>query len=155
MRLSDLDITQCTQCGRLFQTVPGQALCRRCNVVSEALESEPESPPEGMAELPADLEPSLHGKALRILALFHEETTAPSCVRCRARPPIEDSEFCLSCHLELDDALGSATRELFARMELVETDPVGPPSVLSMLDQKRSRTRTARINPVAARQFRR
>lgn len=148
MRLSDLDLMQCTQCGRLFQVEPGRTYCRRCESLDEM--------EIGADGLPVDLEPSLRGKAQRILDIFREETQLEHlCVRCRQRPPIEESEFCLTCHIDLNDALGAATHDLFHRMELHETDPAGPPSVLSMLDEKRDRTRTARLNPVAARHFRR
>lgn len=153
MLLSDLDIAQCAQCGKLYQAVPGRTLCRSCLEASETKEMAEQL----SAELPAGLEPRLREKAMRLLKLLQEEETPevqlpPQCVRCRQRPAIEDHDFCLACTLELYESLGAAMRELFPRIQYVPARKSSP-SAVSLASEKLSRIRSGRVNPVGRQQL--
>lgn len=135
MFLEDLDIAQCEECGRLFRLQPGRKWCSAC-----MLEKGLEAPSEPVAE-PA-----------RLTQEEEEASPEPPCVRCRIRPAVEETEFCLYCHIDLYSALGDAASGLFQRVEVLEEEEKETSlNVLSILEDKRARTATSRINVVGAR----
>jgi len=134
-------MSRCSACGKLYRAREGTTLCHAC---AEA-HGEPPRPPD-----PTDLElqeEEVRARVERILSLFHQSDGAevPSlvpagglCTRCNKHAPIEQSDLCLSCHLELDNVLGHAARELLAKVEFIE--PVRPrkrgPSIMDSYGDK-------------------
>lgn len=132
LALDDAGMSRCMECGKLFEVREGDEkrkyadLCRSC-----ARERGEVALVEAM-----DPEAELREKTERLMALFNERgrgvtrgarqaeamlpPLGPVCSRCKKREAIEDSDFCLSCHLELDNVLGAASRDLLSRVELYE-----------------------------------
>lgn len=126
LKLNDAGMARCEECGKLFESRGGRPLCRECmqelgeEIIAHA--NDPES--------------ELQAKTERLMALFSNGSSTrrgPSqadglyfaaksgmCARCKKREPIPDSDFCLACHLDLDNALGTASRDLLSRVELYE-----------------------------------
>ncbi len=133
LALDDAGMARCIDCGKLYQVRDETAgrsqsdLCRLC-----ARERGEEALFQAM-----DPDAALREKTERLMALFNDRTktvartprqaeglllppVGPLCSRCKKHEPIEDSDFCLSCHLELDNVLGAASRDLLSRVELYE-----------------------------------
>lgn len=140
----------------MFQSESGKMWCRECSIEQGIL---PPSDADDVARREDQVIDTMVQQSgldrLEVRAAFDRDARGaasvepvPDCVRCGERPAIRDSEFCLDCHLDLYRALGDASRELFARMELVEHEPGGPMSVISVYRRKRERTASSRINLV-------
>jgi len=157
--LADLDISRCAICGKMFQSESGKAWCRECSIEKGVF-------PRGdgadvLRRKDGGIDTLVQQSDLDRLmvraAVDRDVSGAASaeaelaCVRCGERPAIRDSEFCLDCHLDLYRALGDASRELFERMELVEHEPGGHMSVISVYRRKRARTASSRISLVDTR----
>ncbi len=146
VRLGDMDISHCTRCGKLFQTEPGRVLCRACN--GEIAEAAPKEGVHVRSDAPNFTWQEVYD-VLQHAAAQHPPGERPLCVRCRARHALKDSEFCLHCHVALHHDLGEASHALFTQLEVLDdATPEAPPSVTSMLAEKRSRTAMSHINPV-------
>lgn len=146
VRLGDLDISHCRQCGKLFQSEPGRVLCLACS--GEAAAQPDSAPSAAPSDAPNFTWQEVYDVLHHAMAQ-HPPGEHPKCVRCRARPALKDSEFCLHCHVALHHDLGEASHELFTQMEVLEDQHHDmPPSVTSMLAEKRSRTAMSHINPV-------
>ena len=90
-----------------------------------------------------DLDAVLRGPAARLAGA--DEAV---CVRCKERPAVEDSEFCINCHLGLYRALGDAGKSLLSRMEVIEEEtPAGTRTLISSLERKRRMTASSHIDP--------
>ncbi|HPO12185.1 MAG TPA: hypothetical protein PLI09_01965 [Candidatus Hydrogenedentes bacterium] len=148
-RLEDLDIGRCKKCGRLIQMEPGRALCRVCsgedskddalNKLREARIVNNFARYSGMSR--EAVEDAVEDMAER--SRFNEAI----CVRCNQRKAIEDSEFCIYCHLDLYRSLGDASKDLFSRMEYIGSGPSGMHGVVSSLRETRRSTPMSHINP--------
>ena len=134
--LEDLDIAQCEECGKLFRLVPGRKCCSAC--MQEM----------GLAPPVVQEAPFEHSRQET-----EEEPSGPPCVRCRLRPIVEDTEFCLYCHIDLYSSLGEAASGLFQRVEVIEEAKDMAPNIMATLEDKRARTATSRINVVGARRL--
>ena len=126
LNLDDAGMIRCEECGKLFVPRDESGLCRECLVerVGEANVA------------PVDNEAVLREKTERLMALFTPQRlgarasrqadglllkpSGPVCSRCKKREAVEESDFCLACHLELDNVLGAASRELLSKVELYE-----------------------------------
>lgn len=169
-------LDRCEHCGKLFKSVPGRALCQQCAGVVADESFGPQFTEEGGLLSEAlqrfnalmrryqeyideiDEESPLDESERRRLMYEAEPAEAepepvPECTLCGA-PSLENSEFCLDCQSRLYRSLGDAATELFGRLEAVEKGPGGISSVLSKLEEARSRTASSRINPVATRRLR-
>lgn len=122
-------MTSCQACGKLIASGTGEELCRACRLAKQAAEQPAAPPPtsEPAAESPPEERELL-------------------CVRCRRHAAIDDSEFCLGCHLELIAALGEAAEEVFRTPPAPPAPPVSSAvSLMSDVADKRDRTATSRI----------
>lgn len=132
LALDDSGMARCEDCGKLFEMREGspspmaQVFCRAC------------ARERGEVAIVQAIDPEtlLREKTERLIALFNERGNVagraprqvegllpppgPVCVRCRKRATIDESDFCLACHLELDNVLGAASRDLLSRVELYE-----------------------------------
>jgi hypothetical protein len=151
VRFSDIDIGRCEACGKLFQAEPGRTRCAECVASAEEAGADATRAP-----LPAALRDAPNFTWQEVYEVFRNaEARQPAgedhrCVRCRARRALNESDFCLHCHIALHHDLGDAAHELFARMEFLEEHPAKKPlKVDAMLAEKRSRTATSHINPVS------
>lgn len=129
LALDDAGMARCDDCGKLFE--PQDETTRYCRGCAGE---------RGLA-VPAaqqqDIQTLLEEKTARLIALFNKPTASrrgpkqaegllpplldgPVCSRCKKRFPLEDSDFCLECHLELDKLLGTASRDLLSRVEIYE-----------------------------------
>ncbi len=154
--LADLEISRCALCGKMFQSESGKMWCRECSIEQgvfprgdgeDALRREDQVIDTLVQQ--SDLDRLVVRAAVdRDMSGAVSVEPEPACVRCGKRPAIRDSEFCLDCHLDLYRALGDASRELFERMELVEHEPGGHMSVISVYRRKRGRIASSRINLV-------
>lgn len=153
------NLRNCEDCGRLCVPETPVPLCRDCafdrdqqiSLVSRAVDLNQRTTPEiahhtGLSE-------GAVRKALRempALSRYVEQTNA--CEVCRRRAPIQGSRLCLSCQIDTLYELRMAADESFERAESMEYDeePHRPPTVSMLLDEKRGRTGTARVNPVGA-----
>lgn len=152
VRLSDLEIGRCDDCGKLFQPEPGETRCATCREEATAAATSP--------TLPAPLRDAPNFTWEEVYDVFRNaesrasDEAPPPCVRCRARQALNESDFCLHCHIALHHDLGDAAHELFTRMEFLETHPPEKPrSVESHLSEKRSRAAMNHINPVTVPQI--
>lgn len=146
LALDDAGMSRCGDCGKLFEVRDNALLCRTCARARG----------EDIAEVEMDPEVLLREKTERLMALFSAPPKGgmrlarqvstpvfiegPVCVRCKKRSPIEDSDFCIACHLELDNALGAASRDLLSRVEFIEPARrrVRGPSVFDTYGDKRT-----------------
>lgn len=130
----------CETCGKLIQQGEGQCYACRRNP-----ESRPErardmttpvvARPVDAREVPATAEDDVYRKE--------------PCVRCRKHAAMVDSDFCLSCQLELLSLLGEAAHELFQTPAPPPKPPVSSSvSLMNDVDGKRDRTATSRIRVV-------
>lgn len=126
LKLDDAGMSRCQDCAKLFEPRDDSGYCREC------------ARERGMAlgPPPPDAATLLQEKTERLMALFTPtrdgmrvsrqadgltlKPAGPTCSRCRKREAIEDSDFCLACHLELDNVLGAASRDLLSKVELYE-----------------------------------
>jgi len=168
-------LDQCERCGKLFHREATRTLCHACAGITPP----PADPPifteedgliteaqrrflELMETYEKHMEPGGPGlvmpKAEQRRLLHGSESAeadppATGCTLC-GQPRIENSDFCLGCQSHLYRSLGDAASELFTRLEAVESAPGRISSVLSALEDARSRTAMSRINPVATRRLR-
>lgn len=149
-RLSDLDIARCTVCGKLFQADADRARCAAC--AAEGGDGNDTAQPT----LPAALRDAPNFTWQEVYEVFRKAEARedadipPRCVRCRARPALNESEFCLHCHIALHHDLGDAAHELFTKMDILdEHSPPKSRPVEAVLAEKRGRAAMRRIDPVA------
>ena len=152
-------IRRCAECGRLYAADPPRVLClecataheRRLDLVGKAVDGNQRTTEEISRQ--TGLTYDEVRKALRELPVLSRYVdTAPVCEMCRRRPPIEGTLYCLYCQIEALHELRQAADESFERAEDEEYEeaPPRPPTVGQLLESKRARTTTARINPVGA-----
>jgi len=154
LTLDDAGMARCDDCGKLFEVRGDAMLCRTCARARG----------EDVAEEPVDPEVLLREKTERLMALFSAPTregvrlarqaaplilSGPACARCKKRVPIEDSDFCIACHLELDNALGAASRDLLSRVEFIEPARIRShgPSVFDAYGEKRTEANKNAVVP--------
>lgn len=155
LALDDAGMARCEDCGKLFEPHNELAVCRAC------ARARGEAPPEPEV----DAEALLREKTERLMQLFSAPTKSgvrlprqverpifiegPVCTRCRKREAIEESDFCLACHLELDNALGAASRDLLSRVEFIEPARrrVQGPSVFDTYGEKRTEANKNAVVP--------
>lgn len=124
-------MTSCQSCGKLIASGTAEHLCRACR---DALHGRKRETPAPKLEPPLD---AAQGPDLEL------------CVRCRRYPILADSEFCLSCNLELVASLGDAAEEVFRHPPEPPKPPVASPaSLMSDIDEKRDRTATSHMRMV-------
>jgi hypothetical protein len=158
MLLTDLDIAQCAECGKLFQLEPGRKLCRECSGEAARPMAEPKPlapvffPGSRGAGDPTRTE-TLRGVG-ELPPVTAKRPQIRQCVRCNARRTLGDSDFCLHCHVDLHHSLGDAANDLLTSFEFLDERALGPSAVLAAYEEKRARTATSRINPSGARRVR-
>lgn len=151
LTLDDAGLARCRECGKLHEPQADSGLCRECQREQGLAEAE--------AHAQHDPGTALKEKTERLMALFtpariaaHQAPHTPRqaegllhhiaegavCSRCKKHSPISESDFCLSCHLELDSALGTASRDLLSRVELYEPPRLRKrgPSVMDVYGDK-------------------
>jgi len=160
-RLDD-NLSQCAECGRLFEYTPGKRLCSECGGTQAAARKPEKSAVAPIAKRttnvprPGGERPRPQPGQLRSAArhasdaekLFYRLRALPRCVRCNMRPRNGNAEFCLACQIELRDHLGSASHELFPPLEYVAGGGAYATDVLLAYEEKRMRAPTNRINVV-------
>lgn len=152
-------LCKCADCGRLCVPETAAMLCRDCvftraqqlELVSRAVDSDQRTTHDiaHHTGLPEDAV----RKALRELPVLSRYVDHPdACEICRRRPPIQGSRLCLSCQIDTLYELRTAADESFEHAESFEyyEEPPRPPTAAQLLDAKRARTGTARVNPVGA-----
>ncbi len=148
-RLEELDIRRCEKCGRLMQMEPGRTLCSGCsgkNRAEDALAKLREARVVSNFARYTGMSRDAVEDAVQDMAARSQFNDAV-CVRCNQRKAIEDSEFCIYCHLDLYRSLGDASKDLFSRMEFIEPAPGGMHNVVSSFRGTRRATPMSRINP--------
>ncbi len=158
----DENLSQCVECGRLFESAPGKKRCSECSGVQERTLNPKKSAtkpsrkratniPRGGGNRPRPLPGQLRaaGKdASEEEKLFYRLSALPRCVRCSIRPRNGNAQFCLACQMELNANLGLASNELFRPLEPVAGGGAYATDVLIAYEEKRMRTPTSRINLV-------
>lgn len=150
LTLDDAGLARCRECGKLHVPHGETGLCRECQRERGLAEAEAET------HAPLDPNAALKEKTERLMALFspariaahqvsrqadglhHHIAEGAVCSRCKKHSPISESDFCLSCHLDLDNALGTASRDLLSRVELYEPPRLRKrgPSVMDVYGDK-------------------
>lgn len=156
MNLDEVDIAQCTVCGKLFRAEPHKGLCRECSLelgeAGEIIEvpNTPHPPvqPEQWHRLP--LENIQSPDSWDTLELFESPLLGDSlvCVRCNSRPTIQDSDFCLRCQVALFSDLGEAATELFDSAGLPRERDRLTSGLADAFEEKRRRAPRRRLSPV-------
>ena len=145
------NIARCSECGRLFEYVPGKRLCADCAAAAAPapMPKRPTNVPRAGAERPrpqpGQLRP-MSANASEEERQFYRLRAIPRCVRCAVRPQNGGSQFCLSCQMELNNNLGTLADEIYPM------EPAGggayATDVLAAVEEKRMRAPTNHINLV-------
>lgn len=106
LKLSDLNLRRCFECGKLFQSEPDKARCCRCADASP----EEDSPPASVQSMPAAQ--AVSGNMAPPLYAYQER----ECLHCERSFAVEGSDFCLLCNVALFRALGDAANALVPRL---------------------------------------
>lgn len=130
---------RCDTCGKLIDASKGVTTCRACRDAAMIQASE-DAPPTEEEEREAEGE-----------ELVNPLLGDRPCARCRKNQAMVDSEFCLTCQLELLSILGDAAHDLTK----VPPPPPKPPvsssvSLMRDLEDKRERTATSHLRIVGA-----
>lgn len=134
------NIARCEECGKLYEAQTGTTLCSHCR---HGRKTNDEILHEAVERLSQELftYPGLSTEEDLLIP-----PPPPMCVRCTRHPQLDDSEFCLSCQMDLVNDLGHAVYDLFEQVQR----PPAPPhvSLRDTLGEKRSRTTTSRVRLV-------
>lgn len=156
MNLDEVEISQCTVCGKLFRTEPHKGLCRECSLelaeggeIIEVANGVRPTPLPGDSHRPP-LENIQSPESWDTLELSESLLPWDSlvCVRCNSRPTIQDSDFCLRCQVALFSDLGDAATELFSSAGLPDEHNRLTSGLSAAVEEKRKRAPTRRMNPV-------
>lgn len=131
-------MTHCRQCGKIIALDAEARLCGECRG-EKAAAAAPEFVPREVRKT-MQAAPAL-GAYLGANAL---------CTECGRRPPLKDGPLCLQCRVEALHELRLAADEAYDHVldEEDEFEVEPPRSVGQVLEEKRARTATSRINPV-------
>jgi hypothetical protein len=152
IKLAQLKIRRCGQCGKLFKQEPGKELCAQCQYALEP--GRHRSSPGRVPQLQDEHDGSTFEPLPALLREPSGEGPPPEehCVRCQAQTAVEGSEFCFGCNLDLYRSLGDAAELLFTSLERMEERRHSTSlNVISAYEAKRRRTATSRIDPAGAR----
>jgi hypothetical protein len=140
-------IAHCRQCGKIIALEAKGGLCGECRGEYAAV------PPEPSGFVPHEVRKAAHEAP----ALGAYLGTGTLCEECGRRPPLRDGTLCLQCRIEALHELREAAEETFERILDVEEDGYfeeePPRTVAQVLEEKRARTATSRINPVGPQQI--
>lgn len=154
-------IGRCADCGRLYSVESGSPYCRECAItrgealqrVSDAVERDHKHTTIDIA-LHTGLSRNEVRRVLRELPVLSRYVDqAEVCTLCHRRKPIEGSHLCLQCHIDALHELRLAADVAYEhaeQMEEGEEEPPPPPTVAQMLESKRARMTTSRVNPIGA-----
>ncbi|MBI2421862.1 MAG: hypothetical protein HYV27_03450 [Candidatus Hydrogenedentes bacterium] len=134
------NIARCEECGKLYEVLPGATLCSHCR---HSRKTADETLHEAVERLARELQvhPGVSTEDDLLVP-----PPPPMCVRCTRHPQLQDSEFCLSCQIELVNDLGQAAYDLFEQVQR----PPAPPyvSLRDTIGEKRRRTASSRVQLV-------
>ena len=129
----------CDVCGKLIDASKGVTTCRSCRDAAVPQVSEKPAPPE------EDKKPVNADEEVDYLA------GAGPCIRCRKNRAMVDSEFCLTCQLELLSILNDAAEDITKAPPPPPKPPVSSAvSLMRDVEDKRERTATSHIRIVGA-----
>lgn len=131
---------RCDSCGKLIDASKGVTTCRACRDAALVQVSEESPPSDGAEQAKGEREASVD-------PLVGESP----CARCRKNRAMVDSEFCLTCQLELLSILGDAAHDLTKAPPPPPKPPVSSSvSLMNDLESKRERTATSHLRIVGA-----
>lgn len=147
-------------CGRLYSVESGSPYCRECALargdalqrVSDAVERDHKRSTIDIA-LHTGLSQNEVRRVLRELPVLSRYVDqAQVCSSCHRRKPVEGSRLCMQCHLDSLYELRSAADIAYEHAEETEEEeePPPPPTVAQLLQVKRARMTTSRVNPIGA-----
>ncbi len=156
------NVVTCPRCGKLFSHMPGKSLCVECLLIEDRNQAIIETAVERHKKLSARAISEFTGLPIKDVqrivrhspSLRHLVDARELCTRCGELKAERGSDFCLSCRFDLYRAFGDAADDLFTHLEALEPRPQASAepaslsmSVISALNQKRSRAGMLRFHP--------
>lgn len=151
------ELAKCPECGKLFAPRPGKERCVDCLANRDFVQDRIEAALRQIEEPTLDNVVRYTGFEKDVVLRAIEQSRVLRaqidlglpCARCGKRGAQAGSDFCFPCRMELYSVFGEAVDTLLPHLEHLHVDDTPTNVTLGLgraLNDKRARTRSARIN---------
>lgn len=151
------ELTKCKECGKLFAPHAGKDRCSDCLAQQESVQARIEAALRHVQKPTLNAVVEFTGFAEHVVRRAVERSRVlraqidmdEPCARCGVRGAQAGSDFCFPCRMALYGELGDAVEVIAPRAHATADERVSRDPTLGLgraIEEKRARTRSARIN---------